>query len=97
MRDIGPDMLRHFDQKLAAGEIDRATYEARRRETLKLIRRGEAVEYTVVERLVRASSGVLITLLGFLALQVPIGTMGDGIGVVLIGAGVWLTVQRLRR
>ena len=49
-RDIGPDMLRNLDVQLERGNIDQATYEARKAEVLELIRTGRAVDRTLWER-----------------------------------------------
>ena len=62
--NIGPDMLEWLDAKLAAGTMSQAEYDAKRTETLELIRTGKAVDRTGVHRFTKP---VGVALLGILA------------------------------
>lgn len=87
--DLGPEMLRRLDDKLEAGEIDRATHEAKRAEVLELIRRGKAVEYTTGERLRRAGGGLFLLFAGICFTLSPMVPRSAGdeapYGLVLFG------------
>ena len=62
-RDIGPDMLANIDRQLAEGAIDQPTYDARRTETLELIRRGKAIQHTKAEMVIGYGWAIFATLL----------------------------------
>lgn len=89
-RDLGPDMLRNLDERLAAGQIDLHTYEARKAEVLELIRKGKAREFLPLERVIFGVGSVL----AFLFVVAMVSGMSSGgtfwgvlllIGCVVLG------------
>ena len=85
-RDIGPDMLANLDHQLEAGNITRATYDARRVEILELIRRNRAVEYGWPEKIGITVGSTVALVAGFAFIIGGGSTFSVVLGVALIVA-----------
>lgn len=92
MKNIGPDMLANLDSQLAAGNIDRPTYEARRIEVMELIRSGRAIDMSAGERTARNIAVALILVIGFgigLSLIILVTNLASIVaGLLFMGAAV---------
>ena len=92
-RDIGPDMLANLDRQLAEGAIDQHTYDARRTETLELIRRGKAVEHTKTEMAFGYGwaifATILVVFLLILAANGNLVALIVGVVVAVLAARAW--------
>jgi len=100
--NIGPQMLANLDQQLAAGNIDRSTFEARRVEVLELIRKGKAVQHSSVEKTFFLVQGVVLIVLSFGVLSIAgnrdlvSGPVPLLTGLALLGFGISRSVKAFR-
>lgn len=98
-RDIGPDMLRDLDDRLATGEIDQASYDAQRTQALELIRTGRAVELSGMDRAMVIGGGIVALVIGLVIAGITASnqaTVGVLLGLVAIVAGCVGIVKGLR-
>lgn len=98
-RDIGPDMLRDLDDRLATGEIDQASYDAQRTQALELIRTGRAVELSGMDRAMVIGGGIVALAIGLVIAGIAASnqaTVGVLPGLVAIVAGCVGIVKGLR-
>lgn len=79
-RDIGPQMLAQLDRQLSEGDIDDATYEARKVSVLELIRKKQAFTLTLTEKVLWGLFALVLFLLGAWLLAI---IMTDGVPTIL--------------
>lgn len=58
-------MLAQLDRRLAKGEIDHATYEARRENVMEMIRKGRAFVLSPLEKAIWGAFASLLIITGF--------------------------------
>lgn len=98
-RDIGPDMLRDLDDRLATGEIDQTSYDAQRTQALELIRTGRSVELSGMDRAMVIGGGIVALVIGLVIAGIAASnqaTVGVLLGLVAIVAGCVGIVKGLR-
>jgi hypothetical protein len=94
-RDISQDMLDNIDRQLATGAISQSTYDVRRTEVMRLIRRGRAVEPSLDDRKRRRiTASVLGGLAAVFVLLMLWHGSGD-LGAVLLYLAVPLAIAAI--
>ena len=93
--NIGPEMLEVLDEALASGELSQGAYDAQRAEVMELIRKGKAVELTVLDRVLRVAFVAGGILLGLLIIQG--GTLPAWLLGIAVAVGGVLMARRAGR